>query len=221
MNILLVEDDADLARGLQKSLKNEGFSVNHVDCGQQALDSILTSEPDLVVLDLGLPDIDGLQVLKKIRANQQAIPILILTARDSINDKVIALDGGADDYLAKPFEMPELLARIRVLARRLSSSVSSHIVLGDVSLNAAAHQASVAGTELDLSRREYMLLKALMENIGRIQTKESLEGKLYGWGEEVSSNTIEVHISNLRKKIPNGFIKTIRGVGYTVNHTSR
>lgn len=217
MNILLVEDDAALARALQKALRHEGFSVNHVDCGRAAIDSVASAPPDMVVLDLGLGDMDGLAVLKHLRNNRQTLPVLILTAREGVSDKVVALDGGADDYLSKPFEMDELLARLRVLARRLSTSTSSEITHGAVTLDTASHEISVAGQPMVCTRREYMLLKALMENAGRIQTRESLESKLYGWGEEVASNTIEVHISHLRKKLPDGFIQTVRGVGYTIN----
>ena len=218
MNILLVEDDPALARGLQKALRHEGFAVNHVGCGKDAVNSVATSLPDLVVLDLGLPDMDGLTVLKRLRKNRQTLPVLILTARGETTDKVTALDSGADDYLAKPFEMDELLARLRVLARRLGTSIGSSITLASVSLDTASHEVSVGNNAIMLSRREYMLLKALMENAGRIQTRESLESKLYGWDEEVASNTIEVHISNLRKKLPEGTIKTVRGVGYTINN---
>lgn len=217
MNILLVEDDAALALALQKALRHEGFSVNHVSLGRDAIAAVTVALPDLVVLDLGLPDMDGLQILERLRARHAGLPVLILTARDGLVDKVTALDNGADDYLSKPFEMDELLARLRVLARRLGTAVSSDIVLGAVCLNTTHHQVSVDGQEISLSRREYMLLMALMENAGRVQTKDMLENKLYGWGEEVMSNAVEVHVSNVRKKLPAGFIQTVRGVGYTVS----
>ncbi len=217
MNILLVEDDAPLARGLQRALRHEGFSVNHVDCGREAINSVASTLPDMVILDLGLPDMDGMAVLKQLRNNGHKLPVLILTAREGLNDTVTALDGGADDYLSKPFEMDELLARLRVLTRRLGTSQSSRIAQGAVTLDTASHAVCVGDSDVSCSRREYMLLKALMENTGRIQTREALESKLYGWGEEVASNTIEVHISHLRKKLPAGFIQTVRGVGYTIN----
>ncbi len=217
MNILLVEDDADLAQGLVKALKLEGFAVNHLDEGKAALRSVQTSAPDVIILDLGLPDISGMEVLQQLRVRHADLPVLILTARDQLDDKVMALDGGADDYLVKPFDMPELLARLRVVARRLGTANSSLIELQNVCLDTRHHQLSVDHQEIKLSRREYMLIQALMENAGRIQTKETLENKLYGWGEEVASNAIEVHISNLRKRLPKGFIKTIRGVGYSVD----
>jgi len=217
MQILLVEDDNSLADGLQRALKREGFSVNHVDRGAAALHVIDTETPDIVILDLGLPDMDGLEVLKRIRRSDVNPLIMLLTARDTTADKVTGLDRGADDYLAKPFEMPELLARLRALERRVSAVRTSEITLGPVVLDTLSHQVSVDGRQVELPRREFMLLKALMENPGRILSRESLEAKLYGWGEEISSNSVEVHIHHLRKKIAPDFIKTVRGVGYTVS----
>ena len=216
MQLLLVEDDPALASGLQRALQNEGFTVNHVDSGQHALRVVKTDVPDIIILDLGLPDIDGLKVLKKIRESHAALPVLLLTARDTLDDKVAGLDCGADDYLAKPFEMPELLARLRVLERRLGTAQSNDIVIGEVSLSMDSHQVMFAGEEMELSKREYMLLKALMENAGKVQTRNNLESKLYSWEDEIASNALEVHIHNLRKKFGAEFIKTVRGVGYTV-----
>jgi DNA-binding response OmpR family regulator len=217
MSILLVEDDGDLANGLQLALKHYGFAVNHVAAGNAALAAIAADTPELVILDLGLPDIDGLTVLERLRTTHPDLPVLLLTARASLDDKVAGLDGGADDYLPKPFEMEELLARLRVMQRRLSTAKSSEISIGPISLDTAHQDVRTANEKIDLSRREYMVLKALMENAGRVQTRESLETKLYAWGEEIASNTIEVHVHNLRKKLPPEFIKTIRGVGYVVD----
>lgn len=217
MKVLLVEDDTTLARGLCKALEREGFAVDHVALGAAAVSHAQAWTPDLVVLDLGLPDMDGLEVLKRMRQRHRSLPILILTARDRIDDKVGALDTGADDYLAKPFEMPELLARLRVMSRRLGTATSSVVEIGPVALDMGNHMLRVAGAaEQVLNRREFMIMRALMENAGRVQTRDMLENKLYGAGEEISSNVIEAHISNLRKKLPKGFIKNIRGVGYTV-----
>lgn len=216
MQVLLIEDDTSLAQGLITSLTRERFAVNHLTHGKQALASIKTELPDIVILDLGLPDIDGNDVLKGIRKINAELPVLLLTARTTLQDKITGLDSGADDYLAKPFEMAELLARLRVFERRLSSTKHAGLTIGNVTLDQSSHLASVDGEVIDLSRREFMLLKALMENAGRIQTRESLESKLYSWGDEVASNTIEVHIHHLRKKLPADFIKTVRGVGYTV-----
>ncbi len=216
MQILLVEDDRPLAQGIKTSLTHEGFTVNHLTHGEQAISSLKIDAADMVILDLGLPDIDGNEVLKRVRQFNAELPILLLTARATLNDKVKGLDAGADDYLAKPFEMAELLARLRVFERRLSSTKHADLTIGDVSLDLVNLQVTVADKTLELSRREYMLLKALMENAGRIQTRDSLESKLYSWGEEVASNTIEVHIHHLRKKLPKEFIRTVRGVGYTI-----
>lgn len=221
MRLLLVEDDRVLAAALSRALRAEGFVVDHVDAGKAAVEAVAVSAPDLLVLDLGLPDMDGTQVLHQVRKSQPRLPVLVLTARDGVSDKVSALDTGADDYLCKPFEMDELLARLRVLARHIGTSASSQVKIREVCLELASHEVSVDDLPVSLSRREYMLLKALMENTGRVLTREALENKLYGWGELVASNTIEVHISNLRKKMPEGFIRTVRGVGYTISKDSK
>lgn len=217
MQILLVEDDLLLADGLRTGLRREGFSVNHVATAKAALSTFSAEKPEIIILDLGLPDMDGLKVLEHLRAGDTGPSVLILTARDTTDDKVSGLDLGADDYLVKPFEMPELLARLRALERRTTAVRTSKISIGPVVLDTLTHRVSIDGEELELPRREYMLLKALMENPGRILSRESLEEKLYGWGEELASNSIEVHIHHLRKKIRIEFIKTVRGVGYTVS----
>lgn len=217
MRLLLVEDDLDLAKGLVLALASQGFVVNHVSTGTHALNSIKAKDCDAVILDLGLPDMDGLDLLKKSRQKQQSLPVLILTARDGIDDRIRGLDLGADDYLVKPFAMPELFARLRVIERRLGTASTHLIKLQQVELDTSSHLVRVDGESLGLSRREYMLLKELMESAGRIKTREQLEASLYAWGEEVASNALEVHISNLRKKLPKDFIKTLRGVGYSVS----
>jgi DNA-binding response OmpR family regulator len=216
MRVLLVEDDLQLARGLHQTLRSEGFTANHVTNAKSALLTVKTNECDMLILDLGLPDMDGLTLLKKIRQMKVNMPVLILTARDSIEDKIKGLDQGADDYISKPFDVNELIARLRVIERRLGTATSSTITIGEVSLDCASHQLSVAEQIMELSRREFMLLKVLLEQAGRIQSREQLESKLYEWGEEVASNAVEVHIHHLRKKLPEAFIKTIRGVGYSV-----
>jgi DNA-binding response OmpR family regulator len=217
MRLLLVEDDYSLAHGLIKALSFESFIVDHVASGKEALHVAATGEINIVILDLGLPDMDGMEVLKRLRSQNKQLPVLVLTARVELDDRVAGLDLGADDYLAKPFDMPELLARLRVIERRLGTSFSNDIVIKDVSLNTASHTLLCNEQTLDVSRKEFMVLKALMENAGKIQTREQLETKLYAWGEEVASNAVEVHIHHLRKKLPPQFIKTIRGVGYIVN----
>ena len=216
MRILLVEDDTSLAQGLQIALRREGLTVDHVTTGKAALQAIQAEAPDLIILDLGLPDMDGLEVLNSLRSGKQALLVMVLTARDTTADKISGLDQGADDYLAKPFEVSELLARLRALERRVTAVQTSDISIGQVVLDTLTHTVSVDGKNVELPRREFMLLKALMENPGRVMSREKLETRLYGWGEELASNSIEVHIHHLRKKIPTGFIKTIRGIGYTV-----
>ncbi|MDR7090483.1 MULTISPECIES: response regulator [Cellvibrio] len=216
MQILLVEDDELLAEGIVSALSRAGFAVNWLSTGKAACTQVVAEPPDIMLLDLGLPDIDGIEVLKVVRQKKLPTQVLILTARDSTNAKVIGLDSGADDYLTKPFELDELLARLRVLERRLGNSSSSLINIGPLSLNTAHHEVLLDGAALVLSRREYMLLKALVEHAGVIQTREGLEAKLYSWGDEVASNAIEVHIHNLRKKLPPNFIRTLRGIGYMV-----
>lgn len=216
MLILLVEDDTSLAAGLCKALRNEGFVANHVATGAAALHVVDTESPDIVVLDLGLPDIDGIDVLQQIRSRSPTLPVLILTARSSIDARVTGLQGGADDYLPKPFEMPELIARLRVIERRLSTTQNSRISIRGVELDVAAQQVFCAGEQVELPRREFMVLKCLMENAGKVQTRHQLESKLYAWGEEVASNAVEVHVHHLRKKLGNDLITTVRGVGYTI-----
>jgi len=216
MHLLLVEDDHLVAQGLCRSLRQEGYSVEHSATVKHALQCLGSGEIELVILDLGLPDGDGSQILKHIKAQKKVIPVVILTARSSIDDKVQGLDMGADDYLAKPFEPAELFARLRVASRRVNQAQSSLLQCGDVTMDTSAHSVTLNNELLSLPRKEYMLLKALLENQGRVQSKQQLENKLYQWGEEVGSNTIEVHIHHLRKKFPSDFIKTLRGIGYVV-----
>ena len=218
MQILLVEDDALLADGIMNAVRQAGFAVNWLSSGKAACTYLVAEPPDILLLDLGLPDLDGMEVLKLVRQKKLPTQVLILTARDSTDAKVAGLDCGADDYLTKPFAREELLARLRVLERRLGNASSAVISVGSLNLDTTHQQVWLDGEPLALSRREYMLLKALVEHVGVIQTKESLEAKLYSWGDEVASNAIEVHIHNLRKKLPDQFIRTVRGIGYMVPH---
>mgnify|MGYP001231162804 FL=1 len=216
MRLLLVEDDTSLAAGLSLALRNKGFAVNHVARGDHALLAVQTDPPDLMILDLGLPDIDGLDVLRQLRNTNRTIPVLILTARDTTSEKIAGLDLGADDYLAKPFDIDELDARLRAMSRRLGSATGSILTAGDLSLNLATRELTKGDQPVDLSRREYALLRALMEHRGKVLTREALEGKLYAWGEEVASNALEVHIHHLRRKLSADVIKTVRGIGYSL-----
>ncbi|MGD9983733.1 MAG: response regulator [Porticoccaceae bacterium] len=216
MRLLLVEDDRSLAAGLSLALRNKGFAVNHVARGDHALLAVRTDPPDLMILDLGLPDMDGLDVLRQLRSTNRTIPVLILTARDTTSEKIAGLDLGADDYLAKPFDIDELDARLRAMSRRLGNATGSVLTAGDLSLNLATRELTKGDLPIDLSRREYALLRAFMENRGKVLTREALEGKLYAWGEEVASNALEVHIHHLRRKLGSDAIKTVRGIGYSL-----
>mgnify|MGYP003396892578 FL=1 len=217
MLILLVEDDHSIAHALELALHKQGYSVNTVATGKAAVLAIETAAPDMAILDLGLPDMDGLEVLRRVRGRNVDLPILLLTARSGLDDRITGLDSGADDYLAKPFEMSELFARLRVMERRLTTARTSEITIGDVTLDTKHNTVVVAGEDIELSRREFMLLKSLMESAGRVQTRNALESRLYSWGEEVASNALEVHVHHLRKKLGSEFIKTVRGVGYKVD----
>ena len=216
MHILLVEDDGLLAEGIVTALKRSGFAVTWLNKGKTASAYLAGEAPDILLLDLGLSDMDGMELLRLVRQKQFPTQVLILTARDSTTAKVTGLDAGADDYLTKPFEIDELLARLRVLERRLGNAPTALIQVCPIILDTAHHHALLNNEPINLSRREYMLLKALVEHVGIIQTKEGLEGKLYSWNDEVASNAIEVHIHNLRKKLPADFIRTVRGIGYMV-----
>jgi two-component system OmpR family response regulator/two-component system response regulator QseB len=178
-------------------------------------DQVLATEPfDAAVLDIGLPRLSGLEVLRRLRSRKATLPILLLTARDTVDDRIQGLDCGADDYLVKPFDMGELTARLRALVRRASGNTSPSLQILDVELDPAAHRVSYQGKPVDLSATEFALLHALMLSAGRVLSRAQLEEKLYAWGEEVESNAIEVHIHHLRRKLSPTLIETIRGVGY-------
>ncbi|MEY2908242.1 MAG: hypothetical protein RLZZ602_765 [Pseudomonadota bacterium] len=216
MRLLLVEDDQELSRAVEHALATEGYTVDAVSTGAGALFLAGEADYDAVVLDLGLPDIDGLQVLAKLRLQHSALPVLILTARDSVEDRVGGLDAGADDYLSKPFDIPELVARLRAVTRRAVGRSANTLNVGDVTLDPAAHTVQCSGQVIEVSGKEYALLHKFMENPGRLLTKDQLESSLYAWGESISSNAVEVYIHGLRKKIGKDFIKTVRGIGYGV-----
>lgn len=214
MRILLIEDDESLADGIATALRHEAYAVDCARTGREGIALAQAAHPDLIILDLGLPDVDGIDVLKSLRQKRVGCTVMILTARDALTAKIQGLDAGADDYLTKPFAVDELLARLRALERRSGASRSPEIVIGEVAINTASHEVLLNGQTVKLSRREFALLRALAERPGHILSREQLEDKLYSWGEEVASNTVDVHIHNLRKKIYPEFIQTIRGVGY-------
>ena len=219
MRLLLVEDDAMIGESVRKGLRPEGLVVDWVRDGLAPELALKNEVYDLLLLDLGLPRKEGLAVLKSLREGGNDIPVLILTARDSVADRVRGLDAGADDYLVKPFDLDELAARIRALARRRSGRADPLLQHGNVVLNPATHEATLDGSPLVMSAREFALLQALIERPGAVLSKAQIEEKLYGWNEEVESNTVEVYIHALRRKLGSEFIKTVRGVGYMVPKT--
>lgn len=214
MRILLVEDDSMLGNALQRALKLEGFTVDWVRESEEAELALATGDYSMILLDLGLPGKGGLDLLAELRDRSNPVPVIILTARDSVSDRIRGLDTGADDYLVKPFDADELAARIRALQRRQAGRATPLIEHGPLSLNPATRELYCHGVRVYLSAREYVILAALMERPGALLSRATLEERLYGWGEEVESNAVEVHIHNLRKKIGADQIRTVRGVGY-------
>jgi len=214
LKVLIVEDDPLLSSGLLVALRRASYTVEHVDDGPAAIQALAHTQFDVVVLDLGLPTLDGTEVLKALRNRENPIPVLVLSARDSTRDRVQGLDLGADDYLVKPFELDELLARLRVLLRRRSGRQVNQLTLGELSLNPESLSATWQGRPVELQRLEFMLLLQLAENPQRVFNRAQLEESLYGWGEGAESNTIDVHVHHLRRKITPSVVKTIRGVGY-------
>ena len=222
MRILVVEDDSVLRDGLTRSLRNAGYAVDTAQDGKIADDLLSVHTFDLLVLDLGLPGVDGLEVLRRLRRRGSAVPVLILTARDSVEDRVAGLDLGADDYMVKPFNLAELEARTRALVRRVQSAATARITHAALTLDTVARRAFVGSEALDLSAREVALLEALLLSTGRVVSKDQLADRLYGVSDEVGPNAIEVFVHRLRRKIePAGVvIRTIRGLGYLVEKPS-
>ncbi len=217
MRILLVEDDEALGEGIRVALKPEGYTVDWARDGASALHALTHEDFGLAVLDLGLPRMGGLEVLRRLRAAANPIPVLVLTARDATADRIAGLDAGADDYLVKPFDVDELKARIRALLRRSVSRAEPVLNYRDVSLDPVAQQVSYRGQPVALQRKEFLLLHELLAQPGRVLTRDRLQQVLYGWDEEAESNALEVHIHHLRKKLFPELIRTVRGVGYLVD----
>lgn len=214
MRILVVEDDPLLGDGIQAGLTQAGFAVDWVRDGVAAEAALKTEPYAAAVLDLGLPRLSGMDLLRRLRSSGNTVPVLILTARDAVPDRVAGLDAGADDYLVKPFDLDELAARLRALIRRRHGAAVPVLEVAGVELDPAAHRVRFRGRPVELAPREFALLKELMLNAGRVLSRQSLEQRLYAWGEEVESNAIEVHVHHLRRKLAPELIRTIRGVGY-------
>jgi two-component system response regulator QseB len=217
MRLLLVEDDEDLGEGIRVSLKPEGYTVDWVRDGASGLRALTQESFDVAILDLGLPRMDGLEVLRNVRRAANAVPVLVLTARDATTDRIAGLDAGADDYLVKPVEVDERKARLRSLLRRSLSRPQPAIEYHDVRLDPVSHEVSYRGKPVALQRREFLVLHQLLSQPGRVFTREKLEQALYGWDEVAESNAIDVHIHHLRKKLFAELIKTVRGVGYRID----
>jgi two-component system OmpR family response regulator len=216
MRILLVEDDAMIGRAVLDLLRSENYAVDWVRDGAAADAALQSERYDLVVLDLGLPRADGLQVLRALRSRRDSVPVLVATARDAVGDRVAGLDAGADDYIVKPYDTDELLARVRALLRRSAGRAEPLISHKGVELNPATKQASLNGQPLALSAREWVVLEPMLQRPGVVFSRVQLDEKLYGWKDEVSSNAVEVYVHGLRKKLGADFIKTVRGLGYVV-----
>lgn len=216
MRILLIEDDAMIGRAVRQGLVEAGFAVDWVTDGRSAELSLANGVYDLAILDLGLPKVDGMEVLATLRGMGNAMPVLIASARDTVRDRIVGLEAGADDYMLKPFDLDELVARIRALLRRHAGSGSPLLSIGSLVLDPVRKSVTRDGDIVDLSAKEFAVLEALMQRPGAVLSRAKLEESVYGWQEEVGSNAIEVHLHNLRRKLGGATIKNVRGVGYRV-----
>ncbi|MDP1772056.1 MAG: response regulator [Methylobacter sp.] len=217
MRLLLVEDDEILGEGLVEGLKMEGYAVDWLTNGKLADEALKLNSYELIVLDLNLPDMEGLDILKALRARKDETPVMVLTAKDTVPDRVEGLDSGADDFVIKPFELDEVCARLRALARRNEGRSVPNIEYKGIVLDPAAHQVTWNDEKVDLSQKEFEILSFLMGNIGKVISRARLEESLYSWDSDVESNTVEVHIHHLRKKLDSSIIRTVRGVGYIID----
>jgi DNA-binding response OmpR family regulator len=222
MRLLLVEDDVMVASGIKLGLSGAGYAVDWVGSAERALEVMATDTFDAAIIDIGLPRVDGLELTRRIRQNAQTLPILILTARDALSDRVQGLDGGADDYMVKPFELPELLARLRALLRRSQAATSATLAFGALTLDTALRQAHANGQSLDLGPREWTVMEYLLIQAPKPAAKDKILAALTGWDKEITANAVEVYISRLRSKLePHGIaLRSIRGFGYRLEHTA-
>lgn len=220
MRMLLVEDDPIIGNGLQQALRQEHYAVDWVTDGTAADLALRTNTYNLLLLDLGLPCKSGMEILNKLRRQKSTLPVIIITARDGLPDRLAGLNNGADDYLVKPFAFEELIARIRAVIRRQSGQVQLQYVAGEIRLDPARHQVWLRDELVAVSAREFSILEILMQEAGKVFSRERLEESIYAWGAEVVSNAVEVHIHNLRKKLGAEAIRTVRGVGYRVSEST-
>jgi len=217
MRILLVEDDELLGSGLDDALTRLHYAHEWVRDGRSALRATQSGQFDLIILDLGLPQLDGMDVLQRLRSGGNATPVLILSARDAPHDRIVGLNAGADDYLVKPFELEELLARIHVIERRRSGGSTNRLRRGELVLDLGSMSVEYGGAHVALQRREFMLLKKLIENPNQVFSRAQLEEAIYGWDGDVGSNAIDVHVHHLRRKLYPALIRTVRGIGYRID----
>ena len=216
MRLLLIEDDPMVGKAMRRGLLDAGFTVDWVRDGVTAAATLEQGVHDLAILDLGLPGRDGMQVLAGLRARGQALPVLVATARDAVKDRVDGLNAGADDYLLKPFDLDELIARVRALLRRHAGGASPVYSAGALVLDPVHRVVALAGAPVDVSAREFAILELLMQRPGAVLSREKIEESVYGWGDEVGSNAVEVHLHNLRRKLGRDLIRNVRGVGYRI-----
>ena len=218
MRVLVVEDDLMIGESLSEALQDEAYTVDWVKDGRQAILTLRVQPYDIILLDLGLPEVDGMGVLTAIRDAKIETPVLILTARDQLKDRIAGLDSGADDYVVKPFELGEVFARMRVLIRRAQGKADNQVTVGNLSLDTAHKRVMMDGSPIDLTAKEYMLLTTFMLSPEKVMSKNVLEDSLYGWGDEVESNAIEFLIHSLRKKVGQDRVKNVRGLGWYISN---
>jgi DNA-binding response OmpR family regulator len=216
MRVLVVEDDRMIARGLERALRQDGYAVDGVADGRSAAEALRTATFDLVLLDLGLPQRDGLEVLRELRGRGDATPVIIVTARDDVQNRIAGLDAGADDYVVKPFDLDEVAARMRSVLRRAAGRADPCIRHRGITLNPVTHAVERDGKPVVVSAHEFSVLEALMQRPGSVLSRAQLEDRLYGWGDSVESNAVEVYVHGLRRKLGTDVIRTLRGVGYFV-----
>jgi two-component system, OmpR family, response regulator QseB len=217
MRLLLIEDDPMIGRAAVNGLTQAGFTVDWMTDGKSGLSAMTDALHDVVVLDIGLPHLDGLTLLRTVRARRDTVPVLIISARDAVPDRIAGLNAGADDYLLKPFDLDELVARVRALLRRHTNTATSVLTAGSLSLDPVQRIVMQGDREVSLTAKEFALLEALLRRPGVVLSRERLEESIYGWGEEVGSNAVEVHLHNLRRKLGGDLIRNIRGVGYRIS----
>jgi len=216
MRILLVEDDPMIGASVREGLRQDGFAVDWVEDGVAAEAAVAAERYEMLLLDLGLPRLSGSALLERLRARANDVPVIILTARDAVDDRIAGLDAGADDYVVKPFDLDELAARIRAVARRRAGRAAPRLRHGEIEIDPASRSVTLRGEPVNLSPREFDVLAALLERPGVVLSRAQLESRLYGWGEEVESNTVEVYVHGLRRKLGSDLIRNVRGVGYMV-----